>query len=160
MGYGRRQVIVAFSLAIALGACKTSAGRLTSDDPTGDAPVVPTTTNSLNLIAKCRGQSEDFDMSFLITGLSRVPDDEAQVVVDVTDHKTGAKVVQSSAGRGFYGPREYLYVRYDVGSLTLDWIGPDNSNLFGGAATVNADPAVTAIEVRCTTQEDTASGGK
>jgi len=101
----------------------------------------------------CKGTDSEFDMRFSIAGLVRNPEAEAAVTVDVINNVNNEKAVNASPGRGYYSDKEYIYVRYAAGGLTLDWEDPQppmtTAGRYFGAATVNADPEVTAVEVRC-----------
>lgn len=147
--YDRYSRLFLASLAIVtVASCKTG-GAVDSGSTPMDAPVGARTL----LQVHCKGTDSEFDMRFNISGLVRNPEAEATVTVDVINSANNEKVVNASAGRGYYSDKEYIYVRYAAGGLTLDWEAPQPpQNPVGkyfGAATVNADPEVTAVEVKC-----------
>ena len=133
------RIVTAFLAILVLNACKT--GRAGT---TGSTPLDTAVSRTL-LQADCKGTDSEFSMRFSITGLQRNPEVEADILMDVINNVTNSKVVTASPGKGFYGDKEYIYVRFAAGGLTLDW---QNDQYFG-AATVNADPETSAIEVKC-----------
>jgi hypothetical protein len=144
---GSGHVLATFALLLFAG-CKTGGAANSSSTP------MDAVTDARTLLqVHCKGTDSEFDMRFNISGLVRNPEAEASVTMDVINSANNEKVVNASPGRGYFSDKEYIYVRYAAGGLTLDWEEPqppqDPTGKYFGAATVNADPEVTAVEVKC-----------
>ena len=126
---------------LATSSCKTGGVGATGSSPS-DVSVSRTL-----LQTECKGTDSEFNMRFSINGLKNDPDSEAEILVNVINSVNNEKVVNESPGLGFFSSNEYIYLRFAVGGLTLDW----QDGQYIGAATVNANPEETAVEVNCTT---------
>jgi hypothetical protein len=121
-----------------LSACKVRESK-------ADSTLSTTAVDSVDLQFDCKGTNTNFDMQFVVSGFDANSKVESDVVMNAIDNRSKTKVVDSSPGRGVYKSKEYMYVSFDAGALTLDWEGGE----YFGAATVNGNPEEIAVEVKC-----------